>query len=39
MLLDLCHIIHQFFGQLPESYLEFKSLVHSLFPRSGTYRW
>ncbi|XP_017755530.1 PREDICTED: poly(A)-specific ribonuclease PARN-like isoform X2 [Eufriesea mexicana] len=33
MLLDLCHIIHQFFGDLPESYLEFKSLVHSLFPR------
>ncbi|XP_006617598.1 poly(A)-specific ribonuclease PARN-like isoform X1 [Apis dorsata] len=33
MLLDLCHIVHQFFGQLPESYLEFKSLVHSLFPR------
>ncbi|XP_043585403.1 poly(A)-specific ribonuclease PARN-like isoform X1 [Bombus pyrosoma] len=33
MLLDLCHIIHQFFGYLPESYLEFKSLLHSLFPR------
>ncbi|XP_076248460.1 poly(A)-specific ribonuclease PARN isoform X2 [Calliopsis andreniformis] len=33
MLLDLCHIIHKFFGPLPESYLEFKSLVHSLFPR------
>ncbi|KAK9309234.1 hypothetical protein QLX08_000987 [Tetragonisca angustula] len=33
MLLDLCHIVHQFFGHLPESYLEFKSLVHSLFPR------
>ncbi|XP_014206531.1 poly(A)-specific ribonuclease PARN isoform X2 [Copidosoma floridanum] len=33
MLLDLCHIIHQFFGPLPESYKEFKNLVHSLFPR------
>ncbi|XP_053972981.1 poly(A)-specific ribonuclease PARN-like [Hylaeus volcanicus] len=33
MLLDLCHIIHKFFGPLPESYLEFKSLVHTLFPR------
>ncbi|CAK9833269.1 Poly(A)-specific ribonuclease PARN [Anthophora retusa] len=33
MLLDLCHIVHQFFGHLPESYTEFKSLVHSLFPR------
>nr|XP_033321022.1 poly(A)-specific ribonuclease PARN-like isoform X2 [Megalopta genalis] len=33
MLLDICHIVHKFFGQLPESYLEFKSLVHSLFPR------
>nr|XP_034174553.1 poly(A)-specific ribonuclease PARN-like isoform X2 [Osmia lignaria] len=33
MLLDLCHIVHQFFGQLPESYLEFKTLLHSLFPK------
>lgn len=33
MLLDLCHMVHQFFGQLPESYTEFKSLLHSLFPR------
>ncbi|XP_076298678.1 poly(A)-specific ribonuclease PARN isoform X2 [Lasioglossum baleicum] len=33
MLLDICHIVHKFFGPLPESYLEFKSLVHSLFPR------
>ncbi|CAK9803923.1 Poly(A)-specific ribonuclease PARN [Anthophora plagiata] len=33
MLLDLCHIVHQFFGHLPESYTEFKSLIHSLFPR------
>ncbi|XP_031787554.1 poly(A)-specific ribonuclease PARN isoform X2 [Nasonia vitripennis] len=33
MLLDLCHIIHQFFAPLPESYHEFKSLVHCLFPR------
>ncbi|XP_023316905.1 poly(A)-specific ribonuclease PARN-like isoform X1 [Trichogramma pretiosum] len=33
MLLDLCHIINQFFGPLPESYTEFKSLVHGLFPK------
>ncbi|KZC04656.1 Poly(A)-specific ribonuclease PARN [Dufourea novaeangliae] len=33
MLLDICHIIHKFFGPLPETYTEFKSLVHSLFPR------
>ncbi|XP_029035612.1 poly(A)-specific ribonuclease PARN-like isoform X4 [Osmia bicornis bicornis] len=33
MLLDLCHIVHQFFGHLPESYLEFKTLLHSLFPK------
>ncbi|XP_058798112.1 poly(A)-specific ribonuclease PARN-like isoform X2 [Phymastichus coffea] len=33
MLLDLCHIVHQFFGPLPQCYLEFKSLVHCLFPR------
>ncbi|XP_043289264.1 poly(A)-specific ribonuclease PARN-like isoform X2 [Venturia canescens] len=33
MLLDLCHMIHQFFGPLPESYREFKSLIHGLFPR------
>ncbi|XP_046483955.1 poly(A)-specific ribonuclease PARN isoform X2 [Neodiprion pinetum] len=33
MLLDLCHIVHQFFSTLPESYHEFKSLVHCLFPK------
>ncbi|XP_066593445.1 poly(A)-specific ribonuclease PARN-like isoform X2 [Prorops nasuta] len=33
MLLDLCHIVHQFFAPLPESYTEFKALVHNLFPR------
>lgn len=33
MLLDLCHIVNQFFGQLPESYVEFKSLIHGLFPK------
>ncbi|XP_017879496.1 poly(A)-specific ribonuclease PARN-like isoform X2 [Ceratina calcarata] len=33
MLLDLCHMVHQFFGHLPESYAEFKSLLHGLFPR------
>lgn len=33
MLLDLCHIVHQFFTQLPNDYLEFKTLIHGLFPR------
>ncbi|XP_033215427.1 poly(A)-specific ribonuclease PARN-like isoform X2 [Belonocnema kinseyi] len=33
MLLDLCHIIRQFFNPLPEKYSEFKALVHGLFPR------
>lgn len=33
MLLDLCHMIHQFFTQLPNDYLEFKTLIHGLFPR------
>ncbi|XP_014477829.1 PREDICTED: poly(A)-specific ribonuclease PARN-like [Dinoponera quadriceps] len=33
MLLDLCHIIHQFVTPLPVDYLEFKDLVHNLFPR------
>ncbi|KAK0096480.1 hypothetical protein PV326_005374 [Microctonus aethiopoides] len=33
MLLDLCHIVHQFFGPLPDSYAEFKSLIHGLFPK------
>ncbi|XP_015595875.2 poly(A)-specific ribonuclease PARN isoform X1 [Cephus cinctus] len=33
MLLDLCHIVHQFFAPLPESYSEFKALIHCLFPR------
>ncbi|XP_011308446.1 poly(A)-specific ribonuclease PARN isoform X3 [Fopius arisanus] len=33
MLLDLCHVVHQFFGPLPESYLEFKSLINGLFPK------
>lgn len=32
MLLDLCHIIHQFFTPLPSDYSEFKSLIHGLFP-------
>ncbi|CAG5088781.1 Similar to PARN: Poly(A)-specific ribonuclease PARN (Bos taurus) [Cotesia congregata] len=32
MLLDLCHIVRQFFGPLPDSYKEFKLLVHNLFP-------
>ncbi|XP_034937449.1 poly(A)-specific ribonuclease PARN-like isoform X3 [Chelonus insularis] len=33
MLLDLCHIVHQFFGPLPDSYLDFKDLIHDLFPK------
>lgn len=33
MLLDLCHIVHQFFTPLPKEYLEFKTLIHNLFPR------
>lgn len=33
MLLDLFHIVRQFFSKLPESYDEFKGLLHSLFPR------
>ncbi|XP_072749603.1 poly(A)-specific ribonuclease PARN isoform X2 [Anoplolepis gracilipes] len=32
MLLDLCHIVHQFFTPLPDDYLEFKTLIHNLFP-------
>ncbi|XP_044015716.1 poly(A)-specific ribonuclease PARN-like isoform X1 [Aphidius gifuensis] len=33
MLLDLCHIVRQFFGPLPENYSEFKALIHNLFPK------
>lgn len=33
MLLDLCHMVRQFFGPLPENYSEFKALIHSLFPK------
>ncbi|XP_070530991.1 poly(A)-specific ribonuclease PARN isoform X2 [Cardiocondyla obscurior] len=33
MLLDLCHIVHQFFTPLPSDYAEFKTLLHGLFPR------
>lgn len=32
MLLDICHIVHQFFTPLPNDYLEFKNLIHNLFP-------
>ncbi|XP_012226535.1 poly(A)-specific ribonuclease PARN [Linepithema humile] len=32
MLLDLCHIVHQFFTPLPRDYLDFKNLIHDLFP-------
>ncbi|KYN27188.1 Poly(A)-specific ribonuclease PARN [Trachymyrmex cornetzi] len=32
MLLDLCHIVHQFFTSLPKDYSEFKTLLHGLFP-------
>ncbi|KAK7862589.1 hypothetical protein R5R35_004199 [Gryllus longicercus] len=33
MLLDICHILHQFCTPLPESYSEFKELVTFMFPR------
>lgn len=33
MLLDLCHMVHQFFGPLPDTYTDFKELIHDLFPR------
>ncbi|XP_076764072.1 poly(A)-specific ribonuclease PARN [Xylocopa sonorina] len=33
MLLDICHIFHQFFDELPKQYEDFKSLVNQLFPR------
>lgn len=33
MLLDLCHVINQFFGHLPDTYGEFKLIVHDLFPK------
>ncbi|XP_018342732.1 PREDICTED: poly(A)-specific ribonuclease PARN-like isoform X1 [Trachymyrmex septentrionalis] len=33
MLLDLCHIVHQFFTSLPKDYSEFKTLLHGLFPK------
>lgn len=33
VLLDVCHILHQFYGQLPEDYDEFKTLVNSVFPK------
>ncbi|XP_018397001.1 PREDICTED: poly(A)-specific ribonuclease PARN-like isoform X2 [Cyphomyrmex costatus] len=32
MLLDLCHIVNQFFTPLPKDYSEFKTLLHGLFP-------
>ncbi|XP_054281935.1 poly(A)-specific ribonuclease PARN-like [Macrosteles quadrilineatus] len=32
MLLDLCHMIHRFCEPLPDSYLEFKEILHSVFP-------
>ena len=33
MLLDVCHILHQFYGDLPEKYEEFKTLASSVFPK------
>ncbi|CAL7936045.1 unnamed protein product [Xylocopa violacea] len=33
MLLDLCHIFHQFLDHLPEKYEDFKCLVHKHFPK------
>ncbi|RZF45247.1 hypothetical protein LSTR_LSTR010391 [Laodelphax striatellus] len=32
-LIDLCHILNQFFSPLPEEYNEFKSMLHDIFPR------
>ena len=32
MLLDLCHVLHQFVTPLPEEYSDFKSLVGKTFP-------
>ncbi|PSN44566.1 Poly(A)-specific ribonuclease PARN [Blattella germanica] len=33
MLLDICHMVHQFCHPLPENYSEFKQLVNCLFPK------
>ncbi|XP_046660583.1 LOW QUALITY PROTEIN: poly(A)-specific ribonuclease PARN-like [Homalodisca vitripennis] len=32
MLLDLCHVLHRFCEPLPDSYREFKELLHTVFP-------
>ena len=33
MILDLSHTIHQFCGVLPDSYLDFKAMASSVFPK------
>ncbi|XKL67209.1 hypothetical protein PGB90_010629 [Kerria lacca] len=33
MLLDICHIVNRFCWPLPDSYWEFKEMVHQIFPR------
>jgi len=33
MLLDVCHILHQFYAELPEDYEEFKSMASAVFPK------
>ncbi|XP_064601718.1 poly(A)-specific ribonuclease PARN-like [Liolophura sinensis] len=33
MMLDLVHLLHQFYSPLPEDFTEFKSLTRSVFPK------
>ena len=33
MILDICHTINQFCDLLPDSYLDFKAMANSLFPK------
>ncbi|XP_014248579.1 poly(A)-specific ribonuclease PARN-like isoform X2 [Cimex lectularius] len=33
VLLDLCHMVHRFIDPLPEDYLEFKEMLHTIFPK------
>lgn len=35
MLLDVCHMIHQFVEPLPPTLKEFKKLAHQVFPTYG----
>lgn len=36
MLLDLCHILNQFYAELPTDYEEFKVMANAVFPRYCT---